>query len=177
MLKKITISLFLALSLANCQKNSDNANNSNDVVSELNSENRDIPKEIGAFGVLGEEKSVKLYPYEYDIMMGGFVGTEGMGMGDEQILDPEQYQSVQAGTKILLNKIPLDPSRIYWSKIRGGGYNKRLTTKLSVDGTPASVFEVSPGIYEVSVPEQKGAMGLVIAGSAYPSRVFIVSID
>lgn len=126
------------------------------------------PAEVGVFLNTGKGWT-KLPSYEWESFSGGYNETEG--------LSPESLPVAIPGTKILINKVPIDPSAVYWGRnvhpdIRiGGKWRTRIDTQ------PASVVSVDQGVYEISTNGLDGGVfALEAKGGGLSMRAYFFRI-
>lgn len=120
------------------------------------------PTEVGVF--LKTEKGwTKLPSYDWESFMGGYEGTQG--------LSPESLPVARPKAAILINKVPLDPSALFWGRSvepRDDG-----KWKTSLDAQPVTATAVEQSVYEVStegLPE--GVYALVAKGGQFSFRAY-----
>lgn len=120
------------------------------------------PSEVGVF-LKTEEGWTKLPSYDWDPFMGGYEGT--------QSLSPESLPVARPKAAILINKVPLDPSALFWGRNagpRGGG-----KWKTDRDAQPVTASSIEQAVYEVSTDGlQEGVYALVAKGGQLSSRAY-----
>lgn len=129
-----------------------------------------LPNEIGVFAD-GPSGRTKLSFHDRDPYIGGFAGTEYTG--------PAQYPTVSLGDIITLNKVPIDPSQVYWRTSMHTAELIELQRRLvsSGESVPASVSEVEPGVYRVAVQGiPPGFHALDFKSGPYSSRGIILNV-
>lgn len=124
------------------------------------------PNEVGVF-LKTQDGWMKLPSYDWDTWHGGYKGT--------QALSRESLPVASKSTKILINKVPLDPSALYLG--RNAGPRSGGNWKTNLDSQPVTALCVNQGVYEISFEDiHEGVYGLVLKGVPSKYRAYFFRI-